>query len=120
MTPEQQTNLRQWITALRSGEYKQGRKWLKRGGRYCCLGVAATLDPKVKVEGERFFFTEQSRQEREEVNPKWFRDRFGLVVDFTKDDRDKLIEMNDNEGKSFLEIADHLETFLPDPVTEAP
>jgi hypothetical protein len=31
---------RKWITALRSGEYKQGTGALKTDdGRYCCLGV---------------------------------------------------------------------------------
>lgn len=28
-----------WVAALRSGEYKQGRSYLKRGDLYCCLGV---------------------------------------------------------------------------------
>lgn len=28
-----------WIEALESGEYKQGRSWLRNGGFYCCLGV---------------------------------------------------------------------------------
>lgn len=30
---------RLWIEALRSGEYKQGQRTLRRNGRYCCLGV---------------------------------------------------------------------------------
>lgn len=28
-----------WTTALRSGDYKQGPGALRRGGKYCCLGV---------------------------------------------------------------------------------
>ena len=32
-----------WIEALRSGKYKQGRLFLRREGKYCCLGVAADL-----------------------------------------------------------------------------
>lgn len=28
-----------WLTALRSGEYEQGRGALNRGGKFCCLGV---------------------------------------------------------------------------------
>lgn len=31
--------LNQWITALRSGEYKQGKGYLKVDNEYCCLGV---------------------------------------------------------------------------------
>jgi len=33
----------EWIPALLSGEYEQGRAYLKRGGKFCCLGVAADL-----------------------------------------------------------------------------
>ena len=32
-----------WVTALRSGEYKQGRKQLYHAGRFCCLGVLADI-----------------------------------------------------------------------------
>ena len=36
-----------WVKALRSGEYKQGRGFLKVKERYCCLGVLCDLyDPK--------------------------------------------------------------------------
>jgi hypothetical protein len=30
-----------WIADLRSGKYKQGRKWLHNNDCFCCLGVAA-------------------------------------------------------------------------------
>lgn len=29
-----------WVTALRSGRYRQGQGFLNCGGKYCCLGVA--------------------------------------------------------------------------------
>jgi hypothetical protein len=38
-TPEQE----EWLQALESGKYKQGRKWLNKGGNMCCLGVACEL-----------------------------------------------------------------------------
>ncbi len=34
---------RNWIQALRSGKYLQGRGALKNRGRYCCLGVACEV-----------------------------------------------------------------------------
>ncbi len=42
MTPEVVERVKTWITALRSGEYKQGRKRLFNSDQcsYCCLGVA--------------------------------------------------------------------------------
>lgn len=32
-----------WLDALESGEFKQGRGWLKGPSGYCCLGVACAL-----------------------------------------------------------------------------
>lgn len=32
-----------WVNALRSGDYQQGRAWLKKGDSYCCLGVLCDL-----------------------------------------------------------------------------
>lgn len=34
---------RLWIEALRSGRYPQGRSFLNRDGRFCCLGVLCEL-----------------------------------------------------------------------------
>ena len=34
---------KQWVQALRSGEYKQGRGQLKQGATFCCLGVLCDL-----------------------------------------------------------------------------
>lgn len=36
-------HLAEWVAALRSGNYKQGRSRLRRGDEYCCLGVAMEL-----------------------------------------------------------------------------
>lgn len=30
---------KRWTDALRSGEYEQGKDWLRKGDRFCCLGV---------------------------------------------------------------------------------
>ena len=32
-----------WLEALRSGDYEQGTKYLKNDGKYCCLGVLCQL-----------------------------------------------------------------------------
>jgi hypothetical protein len=39
----------QWVTALRSGEYKQGKGYLNRGGKFCCLGVLCDIAEKAGV-----------------------------------------------------------------------
>src|ERR1044072_5739990 len=36
--------INRWIWALRSGNYKQGQAYLRRGDQYCCLGVKAEID----------------------------------------------------------------------------
>jgi len=32
-----------WTTALRSGEYEQGRNYLASDGKFCCLGIACEI-----------------------------------------------------------------------------
>jgi len=48
-TSEDRQQFEQWIKALRSGEYKQGRGALQGPQGYCCLGVACkvTIDDKL-------------------------------------------------------------------------
>ena len=50
ITPNK-TNLRAWVAALRSGEYKQGKNRLLdlTNNTYCCLGVASALAAEAGV-----------------------------------------------------------------------
>ncbi len=32
-----------WLAALRSGEYEQGKNFLFKNGKYCCVGVAGAI-----------------------------------------------------------------------------
>ena len=43
LTVEQVAKAREWITALRSGTYQQGRRALRTASGFCCLGVACDL-----------------------------------------------------------------------------
>lgn len=38
-----------WVAALRSGRYAQGKGHLRRGSRYCCLGVLCEIHPDVTL-----------------------------------------------------------------------
>lgn len=40
----------QWIAALRSGEYKQTTRFLRKGDRFCCLGVLCNLHAQAHPE----------------------------------------------------------------------
>lgn len=86
-------NIRRWIKALRSGEYTQG--WgalLTDNGTFCCLGVAVACGA---TEEYLNFITLAADA----------RSRLGLSFA----DQRWLIEMNDTEYTSFVQIADWLE-----------
>jgi hypothetical protein len=65
-----ETIKRQWIDALRSGEYKQGKKKLRSTeNQFCCLGVLCDLAAKQGIgkwdacpAGEdRFYFSDEKK-----------------------------------------------------------
>lgn len=43
MNSPNKPRLRMWARALKSGQYQQGNRHMRRNGRYCCLGVAMDL-----------------------------------------------------------------------------
>jgi hypothetical protein len=112
---------KKWVAALRSGHYQQAKAQLKDNrGRYCCLGVLAT------VQGARW--TKSKRSERlapwiegnlvcggEPHHPATydaylsgeFRRRVGLA----ESHHEHLVSMND-DGASFEAIADYIEENL--------
>jgi hypothetical protein len=45
-------NIRLWVDALRSGEYRQASEALTNGEGYCCLGVACQISGLGKWERE--------------------------------------------------------------------
>ncbi len=87
-----------WVAALRSGEYKQGKTFLRReDNSYCCLGVlldVAGVDRK-KWDGMC-------------ITP--FKGGVGNEY-LDSCDASPLANMND-EGKPFTEIADYIEENL--------
>lgn len=112
------TLLDRWIVALRSEEYKQGRKKLKVGDRFCCLGVLCDLSkvgewrdsPYESLLGQHQSYLVKFYPATSTVLPSpvlgalafgapWF--------DFSV--QDDLVHMNDNMNKTFDEIADYLE-----------
>jgi hypothetical protein len=93
-----------WIVALRSGEYKQTSEYLKNNRGFCCLGVlcdvaGATWDAnnKALVDG----FKSSGLLSYPTLN------KFGL----TGEQQNELAHLNDS-GKTFAEIADHIEATL--------
>ena len=105
-----------WVTALRSGEYKQGTKHLRtanqHGTRYCCLGVLSDLAVKAKACTVKEAFTSPLELLTPSVM-KWA----GLKTENPKITKKyRLSAYNDgNDGckqHSFAEIADLIEKKL--------
>lgn len=124
MNPEIKT---QWVTALRSGEYKQGSAALKdTEDRYCCLGVLCDLAVKagvisdsvvdISISGrEKHFFSGAS-----EYLPEAVQEWSGLFDENPVVTRDSELEettnalstLNDSLNYDFNGIADLIEEQL--------
>ncbi len=88
----------QWVKALRSGEYRQGRELLKSSaGAFCCLGVLCDIQGAVFDNPLLFSMGMQTSHV-----PPVYSGGLGL------NDQTYLAEKNDN-GQSFIEIADYIE-----------
>lgn len=88
--------LRRWVAALRSGKYKQGKGHLHSGlcETYCCLGVLREIEPRItRSVYDMNLLDEESLQEQMGF-------RFPQA---------EFVKMNDGLGKTFPEIADHIE-----------
>ena len=93
-----------WIKALRSGKYQQAYKGLRKGDGFCCLGLAChVLRPEKLVHtGDDVWMIDDLAGRL----PFWLHRELGINEKI----ENKLIAMNDDEGKTFAEIADYLET----------
>lgn len=93
-----------WIDALRNKGYKQNTGCLRKGDRFCCLGVFMDISGDgewITKGGETFY-----RGEEYDVYcdlPSKFRKIIGDEM------HNKLVAMNDRGTKPFTEIADFLE-----------
>jgi len=118
-----------WIDALESGQYEQGKFALKNNNEFCCLGVLCDLFVKEGI-GE----WEEDVNTNDDVEfiyegvtfrgtiPSSIYTKFGLDTSIG-DDTDTyvtllnyLVTMNDVDGRSFKEIAEVIKEKLPDSV----
>lgn len=122
MNKQQVKNIKNWIAALRSGDYEQGQGQLcilpdseDDTPQYCCLGVACHLTKKGKKRPTRW--AERSFLPPSIVN---FHERFGLDKEFLPRDADMgsseadaiqcyLADLNDGDELSFAQIARKIE-----------
>lgn len=108
-------NIRRWVEALRSGNYKQGKGYLQVVDEfsvsYCCLGVACDISGLGKWEHE---LDSHSYLGEEAVLPSHVRRWLGLdednpAVKTLDDDWYGLAYLNDRGGYTFNDIADAIE-----------
>ena len=104
-----------WCTALRSGEYKQGKGFLKTlDNEYCCLGVLAELDgqleaPDLNNNNPAFKHFATKYHLKGGINTTAYH---GLQdSELSDEETTTLVGMNDGDA-SFLEIADWIEANL--------
>ncbi len=96
-----------WISALKSGNYKQGTGCLKKTvlgeNKYCCLGVLCDLiNPEIWKDTEvNDRFSWNNRTDSIEGNV--------TLPSYIQSD---LISLNDAKGSSFEEIADYIDKNL--------
>lgn len=97
-----------WVAALRSGKYKQGSLRLKRnlssGTQHCCLGVLCEVleMPESFREGKYYFKSETDFSSAYNVHYSVLRPSTQNI----------LTALNDEQGKTFNEIADYIEETL--------
>ena len=96
----------QWVAALRSGKYEQGREQLRCNDKFCCLGVLCDLvkdDIGAAWEADYFVFDDRRIGA---LLPSKVRIHVGLLNSTITN---ALMGMNDSDGASFKDIANFIE-----------
>jgi hypothetical protein len=94
-----------WVEALRSGKYEQGQRQLRKGDKYCCLGVLC------HVMGGRFNGVAQWLPERYRIAAGL--DKPNPIVSVTNEQgRSMSLAVLNDAGRPFTEIADIIEEQL--------
>ncbi len=104
---------KKWVEALRSGDYQQGRLYLRRGNsmmpdRLCCLGVlcnVAAPDKWIETGATTPFGHDRNGQFSLGIE-------FLAHVDLSDVAQDKLTQMNDAQRRGFGAIANWIEKNL--------
>ena len=107
--PLKRKSVQLWLEALRSGKYKQGKLYLKKDNKYCCLGVACDLYNKThKVKVDFVNYTSNIQQPNTGLPPvvlKWL----GLNCPEGRFKNNHYLSRENDSGASFNKIADLIE-----------
>lgn len=110
----------QWLKDLRSGEFKQTKATLRDPAGMCCLGVLACRVAKERKKSltalmRRVNASTLGKSTSSDSRLVAFAHDMGLTVSNTQ----KLMDMNDGNGKSFGQIADYIEAYIMPKVLNA-
>lgn len=97
--------MEKWVAALRSGEYKQAKEQLKTREGFCCLGVLCEV--MIKESDPLFKY-----KATDGVLPAQVQFWAGMTSSeghFFQTDKLCLWKLNDEQNKSFVELADIIE-----------
>lgn len=118
---EMQTDIiNTWLADLRSGNFKQGKSFLKRGDEYCCLGVLAERASKRSdfpldfAPASRYKDTSacRNRHDPEDFSEGLIPDSLWKRLGFDARFRAQLVNINDGGTGTFPEIADIIEAHV--------
>lgn len=99
---------KQWVAALRSGQYTQGQGKYKQpadgaiGFRHCCIGVYLEMD-------DQGLLNEVDKEASEKTSPTAYEKVSQMLEDRFDLDISQLIDLNDYYGCTFNQIADAIE-----------
>lgn len=99
--------VKQWIAALRSGDYTQTCGRLTDGASYCCLGVACELKSVERIYSCRSYFYFSTEMFNNVLLPRHILNEIGIAFEFQMN----LSRMNDR-GESFNVISYFIEEQL--------
>lgn len=104
-----------WVAALRSGKFRQGKRALREGDTYCCLGVLCELavaDGAIRAEREAngAYYYDGSSGLPSSATASWagMRTNDGSHLEELRIEGESLASRNDR-GATFAEIADIIE-----------
>lgn len=103
-----------WIAALRSGEYKQAKSVLADGnGGYCCLGVACAVASGKGTKATDAEIEKVAGGSNWRIASTSLRERLGLSNHSSGYiGSGVLMRMNDEDKRTFADIADYIEEFF--------
>lgn len=103
-----------WLDALRSGKYKQGKRYLRAASKqnhdsyaYCCLGVLCDLMNPKGWRGSLFTWSSPADQKI-----GYLPDSLGRELGLPHELQCSLAQMNDSDEADFNEIAEWIEANL--------